>query len=90
MIDKERLKEIQHNSGKVLAGVSISLITIIMILGYFIPFYMFVSDGNWFTGIISDEWKFYFYFVLLIAVFSMIWPGLKLTTYFYNKIYNKK
>lgn len=86
MKDKEEV-EMDHNCNKVLAIVSVSLLSIIMILGWFIPFFIFNDVGK--SGQVTDGWKIYFIIVLFFSLFSMIFPGLKLTSYFYKKYYIK-
>tara|TARA_R110000772_G_C13299886_1_gene438783 strand:+ start:668 stop:931 length:264 start_codon:yes stop_codon:yes gene_type:complete len=86
MRSKEEWKVFEEKSNKVHAIVSASLFALTMILGFFLPF--FIMEGN--GGQMTDGWTIYFMSMMFVSTLSLIWPGLKLTKYFFKKYYIDK
>jgi hypothetical protein len=79
-------KSLEIGSKKVHAIVSASLFSLVMSLGFFLPF--FIIEGN--GGLMTNAWTMYFMCILFISTLSLIWPALKLTSYFFKKYYLDK
>jgi len=86
MKSDEQLKESIRKMDRVAAIVCCCLFTTIMVLGFFIPYHIYVGDGV----AMSNGWLLYFISIMLVSILSMLFPGMKLIQYFYKKYYGDK